>query len=181
MLLVEVSSCFQLDQQQLISIKVKLMLPWFTLVVQGIIYSGFKRILGCTRTWKLRYTFLKYHVFELSFCSEFPPRYQKLYSKFNPTLFLWATDFFLQKFLPSIGQSASPPVRQSVNLSIGICNPFLNFHWVPSLFNVYITTGDFMKKLSYLVAQGYIESPHWMSSHWTHLFYDINKSYKGLF
>ena len=42
MLLVYVSSCFQLDQQQLISIKVKLMLPWFTLVVQGIIYSGSK-------------------------------------------------------------------------------------------------------------------------------------------
>ena len=44
MLLVEVSSWFQLDQQQLISIKVKLMLPWFTLVVQGIIYSGSKTI-----------------------------------------------------------------------------------------------------------------------------------------
>ena len=27
-----------------LSIKVKLMLPWFTLVVQGIIYSGFKMI-----------------------------------------------------------------------------------------------------------------------------------------
>ena len=45
MLLVEVGSCFQLDQQQLLSIKVKLMLPWFTLVVQGIIYSGSKSML----------------------------------------------------------------------------------------------------------------------------------------
>ena len=42
MLLVEVSSCLQLDQQQLLSIK--LMLPWFTLLVQGIIYSGSKNI-----------------------------------------------------------------------------------------------------------------------------------------